>query len=145
MFLLFFVLFLLIFVLFLLGFFFLFVLFYFVLHTVLLNMNNFQTNLFNPEIVSQQLLRLRTKVDLEVMAMEGYSTFSKSPELIIRYSLVSYLEHPIFEGYSQHILNPHQGGRLHFEFYEIASWSYMLFSGVMFTSMEVFAYGNVLT
>ena len=42
---------------------------------------NFQSYLFHPYIGPQQILLLRIRVDLRIMAIKRYSAFPKSPEL----------------------------------------------------------------
>ena len=50
-------------------------------HVFLLNINNLQTNLFDPLIESKQLRHEQVRVDQEVMLMKGYTTLRRSLEL----------------------------------------------------------------
>ena len=45
------------------------------------NTNNLQPDLFDLLIGLEQVLPLRVRVDLKVMAMKRYSTLSRAPEL----------------------------------------------------------------
>ena len=51
------------------------------LHKTRSNTNNFQTDLFAPLMRLYQVLLLRARVELGVMAMKGYLAISSSPEL----------------------------------------------------------------
>ena len=82
--------------------------------------------LFNPYIGPYQVLPLRARVDLEAMAMKGYSAFPKAPALLEPYHQIIYchirtlvvggVSYPSAEKQSVYSTAPADWARLFFSF-----------------------------
>ena len=63
--------------------------------SILIDLNNFKTYIFYPEMGPLQILSLQVKVNLGVIAMKGYSTLPKSPELELHHHFRVILRTPL--------------------------------------------------